>query len=549
MKKILWALFAVAIILTIDIFNKVPPKTGTTAISATRLAQNIKILASDKFEGRAPGTPGEVKTINFLKQQFQKLGLKPGNGDSYFQGVKMVGITASPDAVMKITVGNAVTSLKYGPQFMAWTERVRDRVSVADSPMVFVGYGIVAPEYNWNDYKGLDVRGKTVVVMVNDPGFATKNPKLFTGNAMTYYGRWTYKYEEAARQGAAAVIIIHETKPAAYPWAVVQGSWTGPQFSLESADGNMSQVKVESWIPGKIMAKIFAAAGLDYAKLTAQAATRDFKAVPLKATMSVALKNTIRHVVSNNVVAVMPGTDEADQYIIYMAHWDHLGRNRALKGDQIYNGAADNASGVAGLIELANAFLTGREKPRRSIMFLSVTAEEQGLLGSEYYARHPLVPLDKTVAAINMDTLNTYGKTSDVTIVGYGNSELDDYVNAAARMQKRTVNPDPEPEKGSFYRSDHFSLAKHGVPALYFKSGVDNIKHGRKWMLAKIADYTTNRYHKPTDEYSANWNLSGAVEDLQLMYVVGLKLSEESSFPNWRKGNEFRAKRDAMMKK
>ena len=549
MKKILWVMFAVAIALTVAIYFKAPSRNGTINISADRLVKNIKILASDEFEGRAPGTPGEEKTTQFLKEQFKKLGLKPGNGDSYFQGVKMVEITTSPDAVMKIVSGDKVFNLKYGPEFMGWTLRVRDQVSVTDSDMVFVGYGIVAPEYGWNDYDGIDVHGKTVVMMVNDPGFATQDPKLFTGNAMTYYGRWTYKYEEAARQGAAAVIIIHETKPAAYPWAVVQGSWTGPQFNLESDDRNMSRVKVESWIPGAKMAEIFAASGLDYNKLTAEAATRDFKAVPLKAKMSVSLKNSIRHVVSKNVVAVLPGTDRSDEYIIHMAHWDHLGRNPALKGDQIFNGAADNATGAAGLIELANAYLSGAQKPRRSIMFMAVTAEEQGLLGSAYYGRHPLVPLNKTVAAINMDVLNTYGKTRDVTIIGYGNSALDDYVDRAAKQQKRSVNPDPEPEKGGFYRSDHFSLSKEGVPALYFDGGVDNIAHGRKWMLDQIADYTANRYHKPSDEYSDSWDMSGAVEDLELIYKVGLQLSQENSFPNWRDGNEFKAKRDAMMKK
>lgn len=548
MKKILWAMFAGAIILTITVYGKVPPNKVSINIVADRLVQNIKILASDEFEGRGPGTAGEEKTINFLKQAFEKLGLVPGNGDSYFQGVKMVEITTSPETKMKITTADGMTELEYGPEFMGWTQRVTDKVSVNDSEMIFVGYGVVAPEYGWNDYDGVDAQGKTVVVLVNDPGFATQNPELFTGNAMTYYGRWTYKYEEAARQGAEAVIIIHETKPAAYPWAVVEGSWSGPQFSLESDDGNMSRVVVESWVPGDKMAKVFRAAGLDYHELTAQAAIKGFKAVPLKARMSVSLSNKIRRVVSNNVVAVLPGTDKPDEYIIHMSHWDHLGRDISLEGDQIYNGAADNASGTAGLIELANAYLSGVQKPRRSIMFMAVTAEEQGLLGSEYYGKNPLVPLNKTVAALNMDVLSYFGETHDVTIVGYGNSELDDYVDRAVRKQKRIVNPDPEPEKGGFYRSDHFSLSKEGVPALYFKGGVNSVKHGRKWMMAQIADYTANRYHKPSDEYSESWDMSGAVKDLELMYKIGLQLSQEDSFPNWRDGTEFKAKRDTMMK-
>ena len=541
-------MFAVAIVLTIFVYDKVPPNKIPINIDAGRLTENIKILASDEFEGRGPGTAGEEKTISFLQQEFKKLGLRPGNGNSYLQGAKMVEITTSPDATMKIKTADGVTELKYGPEFMAWTQRVQNEVSVNDSEMVFVGYGVVAPKYGWNDYDGVDVHGKTVVILVNDPGFATQNPELFTGNAMTYYGRWTYKYEEAARQGAQAVIIIHETAPAAYPWAVVEGSWSGPQFSLESDDGNMSRVVVESWIPGDKMAGIFRAGGLDYEELTAQAATKNFKAVSLKAKMSVSLSNKIRHVVSNNVVAVLPGTDRADEYIIHMSHWDHLGRDSTLEGDQIYNGAADNASGTAGLIELANAYLSGARKPRRSIMFMAVTAEEQGLLGSAYYGKHPLVPLNKTVAAINMDVLGYIGETYDVTIVGYGNSELDDYVDSAVRKQKRIANPDPKPENGYFYRSDHFSLSKEGVPALYLEVGENSVKYGLKWGKARVEDYVANRYHKPSDEYSDNWDLSGAVKDLELMYKIGLKLSQEDSFPNWREGNEFKAKRDAMMK-
>ena len=547
MKFLLWPMFAIALILSYSIYDKVPPHKVPINIKADRLTENLKILASDEFEGRAPGTAGEEKTIAFLVQKFKELGLKPGNGDSYVQGVKMVEITTSPDTIMSIATGDGVTALGYGKGFMGWTQRVREQVSVADSEMIFVGYGAVAPEYGWNDYDGVDVRGKTVVIMVNDPGFATQNPELFTGNAMTYYGRWTYKYEEAARQGAAAVIIIHETKPAAYPWAVVEGSWSGPQFSLESDDGNMERAVVESWVPGAEMAKIFSAAGLDYQALTTQAATPAFKAVSLKARMSVTLSNKIRHVVSNNVVAVLPGTERPDEYIIHMSHWDHLGRDSSLDGDQIYNGAADNASGTAGLVELANAYLSGVQKPGRSIMFMAVTAEEQGLLGSEYYGKHPLVPLNKTVAAINMDVLGYIGQTHDVTIIGYGNSELDDYVDQAVRKQKRIANPDPKPENGYFYRSDHFSLSKEGVPALYFEAGENSVKHGVKWGKAQVADYVSDRYHKPSDEYSDSWDMSGAVQDLTLMYKIGLKLSHEDSFPKWRDGNEFKAKRDAMM--
>lgn len=515
-------------------------------INAGRLTENIQILASDEFEGRAPATAGEEKTVAFLKDKFVSLGLKPGNGTSYFQEAKLAEITAEPgsDMLIETSAGNIV--LKYGPEYMGWTTRLQEKISLENSEMVFVGYGIVAPEYDWNDYEGLDVAGKTVVILVNDPGYATQNPALFTGNAMTYYGRWTYKFEEAARQGAAGAIVIHETLPAAYPWAVVEGSWSGPQFSLESEDGGASRVKVESWIQGTQAAKIFAAAGLDYKALSDQAATRAFKAVDLKAKISISLNNTIKHSVSKNVVGILPGTDRADEYIIHMAHWDHLGKDETLEGDQIYNGASDNATGTAGLIELAAAYSAG-ERPRRSIMFLAVAAEEQGTLGSEYYAENPLVPHDKTVAAINMDVLNNLGPTHDVTIVGYGSSELDDYVDAAVKAVGRVANPDPSPEKGSYYRSDHFSLAKFGVPAIYFGSGVDHIEKGREWMMAQEEDYDANRYHKVSDEYSPDWDMGGAVADLKLMYNIGLKLANEDSFPNWREGNEFRAKRDAMM--
>ncbi|WP_321389840.1 M28 family metallopeptidase [Emcibacter sp.] len=516
-------------------------------IQASRLVENIKILASDEFEGRAPSSPGEEKTINFLKEKFIEAGLKPGNGNSYFQEIDMVEITASPDAVMTVTHGQGAEELAYGPGYMAWTKRVVDGVSVGNSEMVFVGYGIVAPEYGWNDYEGLDVKGKTVVILINDPGYATQNAELFTGNAMTYYGRWTYKFEEAARQGAEAAIIIHETAPASYPWDVVQGSWSGPQFSLASKDGNMNRVKVEGWLPGATAEKIFTAAGLDYTAQKDAAAKAGFKAVDLKATMSLSLANNVRFSKSNNVVAVIPGTERPDEFVIHMAHWDHLGKDESLEGDQIYNGALDNATGTAGLIELAHAYMSGAVEPKRSVMLMAVTAEEQGLLGSLYYGQHPIVPLEKTVAAINMDVLGHLGPTRDVTVIGYGNSELDGYVGDAVKKVGRVVRPDPTPEKGYYYRSDHFSLAKVGVPALYIDAGVDHVEHGEAWYLEQAAKYTANDYHKPSDEYSDDWDMSGAVEDLKLIYQIGLRLATEDSFPNWRAGTEFRAKRDAMM--
>ncbi|MFQ5708437.1 MAG: M28 family metallopeptidase [bacterium] len=522
-------------------------KTALQSITAEDLKEDIAILASDDFEGRAPSSRGEEKTINYLKEEFQKLGLKPGNGDSYFQEVPLVSITANSDAKLRIKGHGQYKTFSYGDQFMAWTKRVVGQVALKNSEMVFVGYGIVAPEANWNDYAGLDVSGKTVVLLVNDPGYATQDDQLFNGNAMTYYGRWTYKYEEAARQGAAGAIIIHETKPAGYPWEVVSGSWSGPQFDLVSDDNNMSRCAIEGWVTIETGRKILQQAGLELEALKSQAIKRGFKAVPLGLKASLTFNNNIQHSRSHNVIAVYPGSKRADEYIFYMAHWDHFGINPNLSGDKIFNGALDNASGTAGLLELAEAFTKLQKRPLRSIAFLAVTAEEQGLLGSRYYATHPIYPPEKTVAAINMDGLNIYGKTRDITIVGYGNSELDDYVKAAAEEQERVVIPDPQPEKGYFYRSDHFSFAKEGIPALYTDPGMDNIEHGKEWTKDQMDQYTAERYHKPGDEFDPNWDLSGAVQDLRLLFRVGYRLSKQTTFPNWREGTEFRAKRDAAM--
>ncbi len=517
------------------------------SITAAELGQHVAVLASDEFEGRGPASPGEEKTIQFLKEQFQKLGLQPGNGDSYFQEVPLVSITASPDISLRLTGRGKSKALAYARDMMVWTKRVVGRVSLKNSDMIFVGYGIVAPEYDWNDYEGLDVKGKTVVMLVNDPGFATKDENLFKGHAMTYYGRWTYKFEEAARQGAAAALIIHETEAAGYPWEVVANSWSGPQFDLVSEDNNMSRCAVEGWLTHDSAQALFQMAGQNLDELEKQAAQRDFQAVPLHVRASVTIRNDIKHSVSHNVIALLPGRERSDEVIFYMAHWDHFGKDESLEGDQIYNGALDNATGTAGLLELAEAFTKLETPPRRSVAFLAVTAEEQGLLGSQYYAEHPIFPRNKTVAAINMDGLNIYGKMRDITVIGYGNSELDDYVEAAAKEQGRVVRPDPEPEKGYFYRSDHFSFAKQGIPSLYTDIGIDNVEHGEAWTREQLDKYTAERYHKPSDEYDPNWDLSGAVDDLRLLFKVGYRLSNEDTFPNWREGTEFKAKRDAEM--
>jgi len=517
------------------------------SITAEDLAADTQILSSDEFEGRAPASEGEIKTVNFLREEFQKLGLKPGNGESYFQEIPMVVITADPSARLEVKGDKKLLSFAYKEQFVAKTQRVAEETSLVDSDLVFAGYGIVAPEYRWNDYEGLDVRGKTVVVLVNDPGYATRDPELFMGREMTYYGRWTYKYEEAARQGAAGCFIVHETEPAAYPWGVVQNGWTGPQFNLVREDNNMSRCAAEGWLEIEAARKIFAAAGLDFDKVKTEAAKSGFKAIPLGLKASLALKNTVKNVTSNNVVAWLPGSKRPDEYVIYMAHWDHFGRNPDLEGDQIFNGALDNATGTAALIELAEAFKKLKRPPLRSIVFLAVTGEEQGLIGSEYYATHPIFPATKTVGVINMDALNIYGPMKDITVIGYGLSELDDYIEAAAKEAGRTVNPDPTPEKGSYFRSDHFPFAKEGIPAVYPSGGSDHVEHGKEWTMAKRDKYTAENYHKPSDEFDPNWDLSGAIDDLRLLFKVGYRLAMESTFPSWKEGAAYKAKRDADM--
>lgn len=517
------------------------------SISADSLAKNTEILSSDEFEGRAPASKGEELTINFMKEEFQKLGLEPGNGASFFQEVPMVEIDSIPEGNLVIKGKKGTHEFSFGDEFTSVTLRTVDEVRLDGTEVVFVGYGIVAPEYDWNDYEGIDVQGKTVVILVNDPGYATEDSDLFTGRAMTYYGRWTYKYEEAARQGAAGAFIIHETKPAAYGWGVVKNGWTGPQFILPSEDKNMSRCAVEGWLTLDVSKKILEDAGQDLEELKSRAIKRGFRAVPLDLKASLVLKNSVKESVSRNVIAVVPGAERADEYIFYMAHWDHFGRDPNLEGDQIFNGALDNATGTAGLIELARAFKSLDPPPKRSIVLLAVTAEEQGLLGSLYYAIHPIYPSHKTVTAINMDALNIYGPMKDITIVGYGKSELDDYVKEVAAEQGRVVKPNPTPERGSFYRSDHFSFAKQGIPSLYTGTGNDHVQHGEEWTRELKDKYNAEHYHKPSDEFDPNWDLSGAIDDLRLLFKVGYKVSMESTFPNWSEGTEFKARRDADM--
>jgi Zn-dependent M28 family amino/carboxypeptidase len=518
------------------------PKTD--AIEEGVYRAHIARLASDEFAGRKPGTEAEKRTLDYLEAEFRKLGLKPGNGTSFLQEVPMVEITAGSDAALRFTTSGTVADLKFRDDMVIWTKRVKPAESIDASPMVFVGHGVTAPEYGWDDYAGIDMRGKTAVILINDPGFATADEALFRGRAMTYYGRWTYKFEEAARRGATGAIIIHQTEPAAYGWDTVVNSWSTPQLDHSTADGNAGRVAIEGWISESAAQKLFAANGTTLADAVKRANSRGFRAEPLKSLASASLRNAIRRTISHNLAAVIPGSSRPNEYLVYMAHWDHLGKLPGCSGDCIMNGAVDNATGTSGLLTIAKAFTGAPAKPGRSIVFLAVTLEESGLLGSAYYVDNPLFPLAQTVAAFNMDALYFGGPTRDVTVVNLGASELENYLADAAKSQDRVLKAEPTPEKGYFFRSDHFNFAKRGVPALYLKTGVDDRERGIAWREQYYADFTAQKYHKPGDEYSPDADLRAGVEDLGLLYAVGAKLAGEKTFPNWRSDSEFRAARD-----
>ncbi len=552
MRNQIFVVFLISSLLLVRCSNsKKEVQTALDKINADGLKEKISILASDDFKGRAPSTLGEERTIKYLEEQFKKIGLQPGNGNSYLQEIPFVKITTELNSIAAVIKSkNETLNLSVPKDFVVGTTRVVDNTSLKNSEMIFAGYGIVAPEYNWNDYAGLNVKGKTVVVLVNDPGFATGDKNLFNGKAMTYYGRWTYKFEEAARQGAAGLIIIHETDAAGYPWSVVENSWTGTRFYLETPDKNMSNCEFNGWVTTETAQKIFEMSGLDYKKEIASAAQRGFKPIILSSNMSISFKSKFAYTKSNNVIGVLPGKELADEYIIYSAHWDHFGvRPNTAQGDSILNGALDNATGVAGILQVAEAFAALPQPQKRSIIFLSVTGEEAGLLGSDYYAKHPLFPLNKTAAVINLDALNIFGKTKDITLAGYKDSGLDDYAEKVIKEYGRYVVPEPTPEKGTYFRSDHFSFAKVGVPSLYFGSGMDNIEHGKQWGLDQSAKWLRENYHKPSDEYKPDiWKFDGMVDDLKIIFEVGYDLSMTNKFPNWLEGSPYKANRDAMMK-
>lgn len=518
---------------------------AAASITAEVYRGHVERLASDDFEGRGPGGRGEQATVEYLEQQFLALGLQPVGG-SFRQAVPLVEITAALGSVnLGFEHGGRRLDLGFGEDMVIGTRRVQQAIAISNSEVVFVGYGIVAPEYGWNDYEGLDMRGKTALILINDPGFASGDPRLFNGRAMTYYGRWTYKFEEAARQGAEAAIIIHDTAPAAYGWSVVRNGWTGPQFYAETPQGGADRCALEGWITQARARQLLAMSGHDLDALQRQAMTRDFTAVSLGTQAAGGVRNVIRRASSPNVAGLLPGKSRPDEYVVYMAHWDHFGRALALTGDTIFNGAVDNATGVAGILAIARAYRELLPTPARSIVFVALTAEESGLLGSEFYANHPLVPLETTAAVINIDALHPLGRARDVEVVGYGASQLEDYLGEAAAAQGRVLKPDRTPEHGYYYRSDHFNLARKGVPALYIKSGVDLIGLPPGTGQAIKDDYTANRYHKQSDDYDPSWNVSGIVEDLQLLFEVGARIAAESSWPEWYEGNEFRAAREA----
>ncbi|MEO1151504.1 MAG: M28 family metallopeptidase [Pseudomonadota bacterium] len=524
-----------------------PPSTETAiaptaVIDEVILRQRIKTLSSDEFAGRAPVTEGGAKTRAFLIEEMKAIGLVPGNGDSYEQQVPLVEVTVDP-AQSSLTINGE--DLTYGPQTVYWTKRVEESVSIQDTEMVFVGYGIVAPEYGWDDYAGLDVTNKTVVMLVNDPGFATQDDAVFNGNAMTYYGRWTYKYEEAARQGAAAALVIHQTKPAAYGWGVVEGSWSGPQLDLERPDGGASRVAVEGWLHEDQARALFSSASLDFDGVTSSASAPGFKPVSIPGqTLSASLTNTIKKSESANVAGILTGTTYPDEYVLYMGHWDHLGAGEGT-GDTIFNGAVDNATGTAGILSVVEAFAKNESRPERSILVVGVTAEESGLLGSAYLAEDPIVPLSQIVAGINIDAMLPTPPSKDLIVVGFGASEVENILEDVAAARGKYLRPDPEPEKGYFYRSDHISLAKKGVPMLYADAGIDFVEGGTDAGSAFVADYAANRYHKPADEYTDDWEMGTLIDTLSIFYEVGAALAYSDSWPNWNEGNEFRAIRDA----
>jgi len=547
-----WAGIAVVALSATASIAAEPPHPATVAdIRAADISARDKALSDDYFQGRGPGTEAGERAAQWVADEMKRIGLTPGNDGSYFQTVPAVSITMDPQkSSLSVAGPDGVKPLKLADEAMWCTPRYASAdVRVDNAPLVFVGYGVNALEEHWNDYAGLDVKGKVVVVLINDPGFLTHDETMFKGRAMTYYGRWTYKYEEAARQGAAGVIIVHETEPAAYGWQVVRTSFSGAQSYLEAPDANQSRIALKAWVTEQAAQALFRRAGLDYEVLKIAANRRGFKPIAMKGlTVSAVMHSTIAHTTTRNVVGVIRGSKHPDDYILYTAHWDHLGIKPELPGpDKIYNGAIDNAMGVSTVLEIGEAFAKAPKPPERSVAIIAWTLEEQGLLGSEYFAHHPLWPLSHIVAGVNRDGGAPQGVAHDMVVVGNGASELEDVLAKELKKQDRTISPDPEPEKGTFYRSDHISLAKVGVPMLYPKDGSDLVVGGKAAAAAVRDDYTAHRYHQVTDEFDPKWDLSGLVADTKVLYGLGQDLANSEAWPNWYKGNEFRATRDATL--
>jgi len=541
--KLLQPTVLVCLLATLASCNNEAGKVST--ISADSIANNIITLSSDSFQGRKPFTPAEKTTIQYLQNKFATEGLEPGNGNSYIQDVPMVNIAAQAAPTMQVQSPKGKFDLKGFDDYAIWTDKTDSLNTINNSELVFAGYGVVAPEYNWNDYAGLDVKGKTVLVLVNDPGYGTSDKSLFKGDTMTYYGRWTYKFAEAARQGAKGCLIIHNTKAASYPFSVVQNNWNTSRLRLDTRGKEEPYCDMIGWVSADAAKKLLAAAGLD-SSVIVKANERGFKAIPLNEKVSTTIKVKADYNLSHNVIAKITGSKYPDETIIYTAHWDHLGIGKPDDtGDSIYNGALDNASGTAALLELARTFKTLKEKPERTVVFLAVTAEEQGLWGSAYYAQNPIYPIAKTVANINMDGINWFGKTKDMIVTGKGQNELEDYLQEEATKQGRYLAFEQKPEAGHYYRSDHFNFAKVGVPALDASAGIDVVGKGKEYGKKLSDEYTDKHYHRPSDQYDPKvWNLDGAVEDLQLLFLVGKKLAYSHEWPGWKKGSEFKALRE-----
>ncbi len=541
MKNIL-----IATCLLLTIFACESPSSDNSKIgevNAATIEKHLKKLSSDEFMGRKPFTEGDTKTVNYLVDQVKKIGLEPGNENSYTQEVKLVELDTKPQETLTINGGAEPIELSLGDQFVAYTERVEEKVELIDSELVFAGFGVVAPEYGWNDYEGIDVKGKTVIVLVNDPGFGTGDSTLFKGDIMTYYGRWTYKYEEARKQGAAGILIVHETVPAGYPWTVVRNSWSGASLYLDQQGGEEYPL-MQGWITRDAAVSLFKASGVDLSSFNQKSRAENFQAVSLGLTASLTIENTIKRDVSNNVVAKISGSEKPDEYVIYSAHWDHLGVGEPVDEDSIYNGAHDNASGSSTLLAIAEA-MSKMERPKKSILFLWVTAEEQGLLGSAYYAANPIYPPSKSIANINMDGLNYYGKMKDLTIVGYGQSTLDDIAKSIAEKQGRYIMPDPDPGKGYFFRSDHFNFARIGIPAIFASGTYESMEKGVGFAKQKSEEYLSTMYHRPQDEYDASWDFSGMQLDGQLFLEMALEIANNDANVEWKEGSEFKSIREA----